>query len=306
MTKGVDDPFVTTDINTLLTALYVKIDDWLGRPRRAGRPPRLSDAELLTVAVAQALLGVRSEARWLRFLPAHLPGAFPYLPGQSGYNKRLRSALPLLKAAIRIVAADTDLWHDDVWVTDSTPVECGRSRPTVQRSDLAGWAGYGYCASHSRWFWGLRLHLVCTPSGLPIAWSLASPKVDDRQVLTAVLEEDPGLVAARTGQLIIADKGYISAELDRWLAERGIRLLRPSYRNRTPRPDEHLLKPVRQLIESVNDTLKGQLDLELHGGRTIEGVGARIAQRLLALTAAIWHNRATSQPVTRSLIAYDH
>ncbi|GAB3935737.1 hypothetical protein GCM10027614_10940 [Micromonospora vulcania] len=74
----------------------------------------------------------------------------------------------------------------------------------------------------------------------------------------------------------------------------------------TPRPDEHLLKPVRQLIESVNDTLKGQLDLELHGGRTIEGVGARIAQRLLALTAAIWHNRTTGQPVTRSLIAYDH
>jgi hypothetical protein len=236
----------------------------------------------------------------------HLPGAFPYLPGQSGYNKRLRSALPLLKRAIRAVAADTDLWHDDVWVTDSTPVECARSRPTVQRSDLAGWAGYGYCASHSRWFWGLRLHLVCTPSGLPIAWSLATPNVDDRQVLTAVLEENPDLMWDRPGQLIIADKGYISAKLDRWLAERGIRLLRPSYRNRTPRPDEHLLKPVRQLIESINDTLKGQLDLELHGGRSIEGVGVRIAQRLLAMTAAIWHNRATTQPLTRSLIAYDH
>ena len=306
MAKGVDDPFVTTDINTLLTALYVKIDDWLGRPPRVGRPPRLSDAELLTIAVAQALLAVRSEARSLRFLPAHLPGAFPYLPGQSGYNKRLRAALPLLKRAIRVLAADTDLWHDDVWVTDSTPVECGRSRPTAQRSDLSGWAGYGYCASHSRWFWGLRLHLVCTPSGLPIAWSLASPRVDDRQALTAILEENPALFSARTGQLIIGDKGYISAELDRWLAERGIRLLRPSYRNRTPRPDEHLLKPVRQLIESVNDTLKGQLDLELHGGRSIEGVGARIAQRLLAMTAAIWHNRVTGQPVTRSLIAYDH
>ena len=94
--------------------------------------------------------------------------------------------------------------------------------------------------------------------------------------------------------------------LDRWLARRGVTILRPSYRNLAPRPGEHLLKPIRQLIESVNDTLKGQLDLELHGGRTIEGVGARIAQRLLALTAAIWHNRHTSQPITRSLIAYDH
>src|SRR5262245_17714377 len=141
--KGVDDPFVTTDLNTLLTALYVKIDDWLGRPRRSGRPRKLSDAELLTIAVAQALLGVRSEARWLRFLPQHLPGAFPYLPGQSGYNKRLRATVPLLKRAVRMIACDTDLWFDDVWVTDSTPVERGRSRPNVKRSALAGRDGHG-------------------------------------------------------------------------------------------------------------------------------------------------------------------
>jgi hypothetical protein len=76
--------------------------------------------------------------------------------------------------------------------------------------------------------------------------------------------------------------------------------------NRTSRPGEHLLKPIRQLIESVHDTVKGQLDLELHGARSTDGVAARVAQRLLALTAAIWHNRATSQPLTRSLIAYDH
>jgi len=35
-------------------------------------------------------------------------------------------------------------------------------------------------------------------------------------------------------------------------------------------------------------------------------VTARIGQRLLALTAAIWHHRATGQPLTRSLIVYDH
>ncbi|MCC0095624.1 IS982 family transposase, partial [Streptomyces flavotricini] len=69
---------------------------------------------------------------------------------------------------------------------------------------------------------------------------------------------------------------------------------------------EHLLKPIRQLIESVNDTLKGQLDLERHGARTPAGVLARVGQRILALTAAIWHNRANATPLTRSLIAYDH
>jgi len=304
--KGAEDQFVTTDISTLLTALYVKIDDWLGHPPRPGHPPRLSDAELLTLAVAQVLLGVRSEARWLRFVPRHLPGAFPYLPGQSGYNKRLRAALPLLARAIRALAEDTDLWGDLAWVVDSTPVECARSRPAVRRSALAGWAGYGYCPSHSRFFWGLRLHLVCTPAGLPVAWALASPRIDERQVLTAIIDRDQDLVSHRPGLVIIADKGYVSADLDRWLAGHGVTILRPTYRNLAPRPGEHLLKPVRQLIESVNDTLKGQLDLELHGGRTITGVGSRVAQRLLALTAAIWLNRHTGQPVTRSLIAYDH
>jgi hypothetical protein len=97
-----------------------------------------------------------------------------------------------------------------------------------------------------------------------------------------------------------------SAGLDDYLHVRGADLLRPSYRNRTLRPGQALLAPIRQLIESVYDTLKGKLDLELHGGRSLTGVATRVAQRILALTAAIWHNRATGQPITRSLIAYDH
>jgi hypothetical protein len=112
---------------------------------------------------------------------------------------------------------------------------------------------------------------------------LADPKLDERQVLMAVLDHDPTLTATRPRLTIIAAKGYASAELDRYLAEHGAVLMRPSYRNRPPRPGQHLLKPVRQLIESVNDTLKGQLDLELHGGCSIDGVGARIAQHILAV-----------------------
>jgi hypothetical protein len=73
---------------------------------------------------------------------------------QPGYNKRLRAALPLVRQPIRDPAADSDFWFDNVWIADSTPVECGRSRPTVKRPCLAGWANYGRCASDSRWFWG--------------------------------------------------------------------------------------------------------------------------------------------------------
>lgn len=117
---------MTTDLNTLLAALHVKIDDHLGKPARHGRPPRLTDAELLTLAVAQVLLGVHSEVRWLRFVPRHVPGAFRSLPQQSGYSKRFCAAVPLLRRVIRLLAVDTDLWTDATWVIDSTP---GGMRP---------------------------------------------------------------------------------------------------------------------------------------------------------------------------------
>jgi hypothetical protein len=154
--------------------------------------------------------------------------------------------------------------------------------------------------------WGLRLYLVCTPTGMPILWALANPKLGEREVLAAMLEVEAGVVAEHPGILLISDKGFASKAFERDLAEQGIELLRPSRKREKARYGEQILKKVRQLIESVNDTLKGQLDLEEHGGRTFDGVAVRVAQRLLAMAAAIWHNNKTGAPVTRSLITYDH
>ena len=169
------------------------------------------------------LLGSTSEARWLRYARAYLRHLFPYLPGQSGYNKnkRLRRAASLIRHAIRAIAVDTALWSDDVWIVDSTPVECGRSRETTKRSDQAGWACYGWCASHSRWFWGLRLHLVCTLHGLPVTFALADAKAVDREVLMDMLAVEPDLLAARPGQLLLADKNYDGTEFEGRLVELG-------------------------------------------------------------------------------------
>ena len=133
-----------------------------------GRPPRLSDSEPVCLAVARTLLGCHSEARWLRFARARLSGAFPYLPQQPGYNQRLHSALPLIKPIIRELAADTAFWSDTVWITDSPRWSAVVPVLLVKRSDLAGWAGYGYCRSRSRFHRGQRLFLVCTPAGTPI------------------------------------------------------------------------------------------------------------------------------------------
>ena len=285
---------MTNDLDTLATALYVRTDDllkqapYLARWRpKIGMQPKLTDAELVTLAVMQALLGFTSEARWLRHARAHLGHLFRYLPQQPGYNKRLRDAADLVRTVIRVLAVDTTLWTDDVWVVDSTPVECGRSRDTAKRSELAGWAQYGYCASHSRYFWGLRLHLVCTLGGLPVAFALTGAKADERQTLLGILAADPTLAAERPSQTVIADKHYYGKDFEHTLDQAGIELLRRARKGEPERPGAQLFKPLRQIIESINQTFKGQLDLERHGGRTPAGVIIRVLQRILALTAAI-------------------
>ena len=112
---------------------------------------------------------------------------------------------------------------------------------------------------------------------------------------------------APQGQTIIADKGYRSASFEEDLKAAGISLIRPATKTEAPRAGKQFLKAFRQTIESVYDTLKDQLGLERHGGRTPAGVAARVLQRLLALTAVIWHNQTTNRPgPVRSLIAYDH
>ncbi len=301
------------DLDTLATALYARTDDLLkSHPERVpsrpkiGIAPQISDAELVTMAVMQALLGFTSEARWLRHAHTHLRHLFPYLPQQPGYNKRLRRLAVTLNWLTGMLARDTSVWTDDVWVVDSTPVECARSRDTVKRSDLAGWAEYGYCASHSRYFWGLRLHLVATLHGLPVGFALTGAKADERQVLLDLLHDDPTLAASRPGQILIADKNYYGRDFEADLASQGIRLLRRPRKGEPERAGGRFFKPLRQTVESIYDTLKGQLDLEQHGGHTTAGVLVRVLQRMLALTTAIWHNDHTGQRVRRSLLAYDH
>lgn len=224
-----------TELDSLATALCVKTDDLLkDSPHLApwrpavGIAPQLTDAELVTLAMMQAMLGFTSEAKWLRHARAHLRHLFPYLPKQPGYNKRLRKAAELLRRVTRVLATEPSVWSDDVWIVDSTPVECGRSRETVKRSDLAGWAEYGYCASHSRFFWGPHLHLVCTLQGLPIAFALTGAKADERETLMDLLAAEPELVAARAGQMLIGDKNYFGRAFEHQLAEQDIRLLRPA------------------------------------------------------------------------------
>lgn len=276
------------DLDDLLTALYVLVDDLLPARRGAGRRPRISSAELITLAVAQILLQCHSERRFLRLAAKQLGHLFPYIPKQPGFNKRLRALAPQICLVINHLARVSPSFRDRLRLLDSTPVPCGTSRETVKRSELAGWAQYGYCASHSRFFWGLRLYLLCAPDGMPVYFCLAGAKEPERDVAAAMLDR-----ARREGMLtgqeiIVADKGFAGREFEQTVAELDATLIRPDRKDEKPRFGK--LGAIRQWIESIYQTTKSQLSLELHGGHIPEGVWARVCLRVLALAAGVWHS----------------
>jgi hypothetical protein len=288
------------DLDDLLVALYVFADDFLPKrdPHRPGRKPLITDAEVICLAVAQVLLDCPKERRFLRFAHRRLAHLFPYIPNQPGYNKRVRQLTGEICAVLGHLARLSPSWCDGLRLIDATPVPCGASRETVKRSEFAGYAAYGYCAAHSRYFWGFKLYLLSAADGMPIAFCLAPANEPEREVAASMLD---GIDLS--GYTVIGDKGLSGAEIEELVARLGGTFLRPDRKDEKPRFGS--LGGVRQWIEAIFDQLKDQLSLERHGAHTMEGLSARVAQRLLGFAAVIWHNWQIGNP-GRSLIAYDH
>jgi hypothetical protein len=302
---------VIADLDTLLIALYVELTDRIIPSLSSGRsgpgkPPVVTDAELVCLAVAQVLLRYDDERHWLRAASARVGHLFPRLLRQSEYNDRVKAAAPLMEAALGWLAEHTPGSAELLRLMDATPVPCGQSAVTARRSDLFGWAGYGFCPSHSRWYWGAKLMLICTCDGTVTGFCLANPKLaGERDQARQMLQRQPANRPA-PGTAIVTDKGLSGEDTEAFFASPGLSLTlsRPARKDeKTPRYFPNWL---RQRVEAIIWTLKHQLGLERHGGRVPAGLWARVVQRLLALNAAIWFNWQIGAPVKRSLVAYDH
>jgi hypothetical protein len=284
------------DLDLLLTAVYVTADDLL--PEKPGNAKRsVTDAEVVTLCVAQAIMGIPSDRRFLAVASKHLRHLFPRIPGQAGYFKRRRRLTDTLEWLMEVFASQSPGFYDDLLLVDSTPVECARSRETVKRSALGDAADYGYCASHSRFFWGFRLHAIFAPDGTPRAITLASPKRDEREVALELLAR-----TRREGTVtLIADKGYAGREFANQIGAMDAAIIRPKRKDELGRGPH--LAPIRQRIESIFWTCKDILTLERHGARTLPGIRERILQRFLCLAAAVTLNHELARP-SRALVNY--
>jgi hypothetical protein len=293
------------DLDLLLIAVFCAADDLL--PKKPGNARRIvTDAEVVTLCVAQSIMGIPSDARFIAVARKRLVHLFPTLPDRAGFYKRREALSDVIEALIAEFAAHSPGSTDDVLLVDSTPVECARSRETVKRGGhsslddaLSNAADYGYCASHSRYFHGFRLHTLFAMDGTPRALALTSPKIDEKQVcleMVARCQRLPGQVLT-----LIGDKNFRGKQFEADLAALHAGIHRP---RRKDEPGKGLhLAPVRQRIESIYWTAKDILTLERHGARTLHGLRTRLACRFLALTAAIALNHRLGLP-SRALAQY--
>jgi hypothetical protein len=277
------------DLDLLLTAVFCAADDLLPKRARNARR-RITDAEVITLCVAQAVLGISSDRRFLRTARRQLAGLFPVLPTQDAFWKRRARLTEQIEQVMAVFARDCPGYWDQICLLDSTPVECGRSVETTRRSQLAPACAHHYSRSHSRWFWGMRLHLLGAPDGTIRSVILASADDKERDVARRLFA-----IALRGGETIVCDKGYAGAEFAEHAASiYNAAVLRPA---RQTEPDNGLhLSGIRQRIESIFWTLKDQLGLETHRARTLHGLRARIASKLLASSAGIWLNWLLDRP----------
>jgi hypothetical protein len=293
------------DLDLLLIAVFCAADDLL--PNKPGNARRIvTDAEVVTLCVAQSMMGIASDARFIAAARKQLGHLFPQLPDREGYYKRREALSDVIEALIFEFARHSPGSTDDVLLVDSTPVECARSRETVKRGGqsslddaLSNAADYGYCASHSRYFYGFRLHTLFAMDGTPRAMALTSPKIDEKEVclqLVARCQRQPGQFLT-----LIGDKNFRGKQFEADLAALDAAIQRPR-RKDEPGKGLHLAQ-IRQRVESIYWTAKDILTLERHGARTLHGLRTRLACRFLALAAAVSLNHRLGLP-SRSLAQY--
>ena len=213
-------------LETLVVAAYVFACS-LSIPR-PGPSGKVTDQELIALAVAQAVTGICSDRQFLGVIGPLLPGFFPELPGQSQYNRRLRGLTPQITTAQMMVA---ELIADgQVRLVDGTLIACTNYPGCASFSEFAGYASYGYCPSKNLFVWGMRLVLISDAKGVPIGYDLTGPKTGQER------ERALELAAAHASSTLFADKGFWGKEYRDYMELIDVKLITPERHRHGPRP----------------------------------------------------------------------
>jgi hypothetical protein len=214
---------MTASLETLVVAAYVFADS-LSIPR-AGPAGKITDKELIALAVCQAAMGISSDRQFVGVIGRLLPGWFPHLPDQTQYNRRLRRLTAYI-TTVQLMVAEL-IAEGRIRLADGTLIGCANYPGCASHSHMAGHAGYGYCPSKSLFVWGVRLVLVSDIKGVPTGYQL---------VAAGEKEYEPVFCLAEPGSIVFADKGLWGRDYQNTIELSDRRLITPDKHRLGERP----------------------------------------------------------------------
>ena len=277
---------ISIDTETLFTILFVEIDDWyLEKGRqfligKAGRNPVFSDSEMMTLMLAAEYLPFAAESQFLSYIRANHLDLFPNLLSQSQFNRRARGLRHLVEQMRRDWLLDTGLGQANIYLLDTKPVPVLGYKRSKKRSHFRGSANYGYCASRKFYYFGYKLVMVTSLTGIPVVYELAAANIEERKAAETALDYLRNAV-------VIGDKGFIGAEWQAQIREQtGNTILTPKRKNQKirHRPGyQSLLNGLRERIEGVFHELQNTgRNLERLLAKTVDGLATRLIAKITA------------------------
>jgi hypothetical protein len=275
---------MTVDFETLLTIIYVLVDDWYQHSGRRllkgkrGAKPIFSDSEGITLLLAMDYLPFPGETQFLGFIRANYLRLFPELVDQSQFNRRVRDLRLLVEELRRHWAILLGVTFHSQFLLDTKPVPVVGYKRSKRRSDFAGSAAYGVCASGNMKYFGYKLVMLSTLDGIPVAYELVPANSDERaaaeEVLSAIWNSD-----------IYGDKGFLG---EIWQQEQydnqGNRIWTPKRINQkvqNPEGFDRWLNSIRERIEGAfNEVQNTGRNLERLLRKTVIGLSAHVIAKM--------------------------
>jgi hypothetical protein len=281
-----------------VTKKFLQSDlDERGNFPKVGARPKFSDLSIITLALTSEAMGIDSENYLFDKLNTTYKDLFPNLIDRTQYNVRKRKLKPCIDRLQKNIAKTMDEF-ENVFCIDSMPVEVCKiarsSRCKVGKEDFEKAPDKGYCASQKMYFYGYKIHCVCSPKGVIHSYDLTKASVHDIAYLSEVKNQFNDC-------LLLGDKGYLSAEIKLDLfSSANIQLetpLRINQKNFQPQP--YIFRKARKRIETVYSQLCDQFMIRRNYAKSASGLFTRIISKIAALTALQFLNLLAERPFGR-------
>jgi Transposase DDE domain len=269
-----------------------------GNLHRPGPKPKFTDIEVLALSITAECMGIDSELYLFGLLTSTYKNSFPNLLSRRQYNDR-RKLLFQWQEKVRAVIAGILNEITEVYIMDSMPLEiCKMSR--MERNKLGKESEYstpdkGYCASQDKWFYGYKLHVACSPSGVIQKADISRASIHDNNFLYDIADNFEDC-------LMIGDKGFIINPDDNkalLLKEKNICLEVPYRSNQKDKKYKpYVFKKLRKRVETTFSQLCDQFMMQRNYAKSYMGFRTRLLAKISGMTMLQYLNKfVNNRPV---------